>query len=280
MDETRPSDVSLPMPLEPDGPTTERLRREDGADRTAWPVSASPGSDMAKAMSGGDRGRVESEQRRAVEDSGVHALPEPSIVLGHKVECGECRGTGYLIMSTNDLLKESLALVTDGDGLVREFYSRLLTAAPDLAALFPPDLLTAAAPGRPEVVSDGSALRPAPTRGARQRDKLLGALIALADLYDTDSDEKMGKLDTALRAFGRSHAAFHRPDGRVLGATFDEYAAVKAALFATLADTAGSAWASEYTAAWSEAYDFAAVTMMHEQHRAGFSFPRQARVSS
>ena len=123
MGETRPSDVSLPMPLEPDGSATERIAYEDvvtrdadageyarqqneaayragqlagltyldessGAGRTAWPVSAPPGSDMAKAVNGADRGRVESEQQRryapGVEESGVHALPEPAAPSGQQ----------------------------------------------------------------------------------------------------------------------------------------------------------------------------------------------------
>lgn len=298
MDETRPSDVSLPMPVELDGPATERiayedvvtraadageyarqqneaidratqlgertyLRHEDGAGRTAWPVSAPPGSDMAKAVNGGDRGRVESEQQRRyapeVEESGVHALPEPAALSGQRMPCDGCNGTGYMIVSTRDLLKESLALVGDGgDTVVKEFYARLLGAAPDLAGLFPPDLLTVDT-----------------IRG--QRDKLLQALVALADSYDPDDDESMTRLDTALRAYGRSHAAFARPDGTVRGATLDEYAAVKTVLFGTLVDAAGPAWIPAYTTAWSEAYDFAAVTMMHEQHRSGFYHPRQAR---
>jgi hemoglobin-like flavoprotein len=198
-------------------------------------------------------------------DSGVHALPMTSGLGEHRVACEHCEGTGYVTRSTNDLLRESLELIGDGgDMLVKEFYTRLLYAAPDLAALFPADLLTAA-------TSDPNS------GGAKQRDRLLGALIALANSYNLDDPAGMDRLDTALGAFGRSHASFARPDGTVQGATLEEYAAVKATLFGTLIATAGPAWKPSFTMAWSEAYDYAAAAMMHEQHRAGFRYPRAPR---
>jgi hemoglobin-like flavoprotein len=184
----------------------------------------------------------------------------------HHIDCAACGGTGYVIRSTNDLLRESLELVgTGGDMIVKEFYTRLLHAAPDLAPLFPSDLTTAQ-------TSDPNS------PGAAQRDRLLGALVALSNSYNPDDGDSMDRLDTALEAFGRSHAAFARPDGTVQGATLDEYAAVKSVLFETLVQAAGDAWLPAYTVAWSEAYDYAAATMMHEQHRAGFRYPRSVRA--
>jgi hemoglobin-like flavoprotein len=200
-----------------------------------------------------------------VSDSGVHAMPEmqrdPAVLFGHKVDCDECRGRGYVIVSTRDLLRQSIGLVSDGDELVREFYRRLLDAAPGLAVLFPADLLTE------------DSIK-------KQREKLLNALTALAHLYDPDDPKNMDKLTTALKAFGRSHASFDRQDGSQRGATFDEYAAVKAALLDTLTDAAGQAWKPAYSDAWSEAYDFAAVTMLAEQYATVPAIARQPRVSA
>lgn len=173
--------------------------------------------------------------------------------------CEHCNGSGYM-PSISDYLRESVALVgASGDEIVKAFYAELLGVAPDLAGLFPPDLLT----------TDE-------TKG--QRDKLLKALVALSDLYDPDDPAKMAKLDTALSSFGRSHAAFARPDGTVKGATWEEYAAVKTVLFATLVAAAGSAWMPEYTESWSQAYDYAAAVMVAEQYRSGFTSPRFPRA--
>jgi hemoglobin-like flavoprotein len=206
------------------------------------------------------------EEPTPVTDSGVHAVPElrrdPSVIYGHKVDCHECAGRGYVIVSTRDLLRESKALLDDaGPVIVVEFYTRLVHAAPELAYLFPADLLT----------EDNIK---------HQREKLLNALKALATLYDPDDDASMEKLTNALQSFGRSHADFARRDGSRRGATFDEYFAVKQALFATMANAAGSAWKIAYAFAWSEAYDFAAVTMLAEQHRTVSDVARMPRRSA
>lgn len=199
-----------------------------------------------------------------VADSGVHAMPErsPAVLSGHKVSCTECRGYGYVIMSTRDVLQQVKPLLDEaGPMVVREFYTRLLHAAPGLATLFPADLLT-----------DDSI--------KKQREKLLGALKALIMLYDPDDDVSMEKLTTALRSFGRSHASFDRQDGSSRGATFDEYGAVKAALFGTLHDAAGPEWKPEFDPALSEAFDFAAVTMLAEQYATVTAIARQPRQSA
>lgn len=197
------------------------------------------------------------------EDTGSHRSPALDLTVGGAVDpardtCPHCRGTGKTL-TTNDLLRESIELVGDGgDSVVREFYRRLLETAPSLAPLFPADLLAADT-----------------TKG--QRDKLLQALVALANLYDPGRPEQMEVLDTHLAAFGRSHAAFARPDGSVCGATLDEYAAVKTVLFGTLHDFAGDAWRGEYDGAWSEAYDYAAGAMLFHAHRSGAKAARYAR---
>jgi hemoglobin-like flavoprotein len=129
----------------------------------------------------------------------------------------------------SDYLRESIALLGDqGDAVVRQFYTTLFRSAPDLVSLFP---------GNPTEGDLG-----ADHKGARQRELLLAALVALSDLYDPDDADRMQRLDTALGSFGRKHASFARPNGTIQGATLDEYKAVKDALFATLVSAAGNAW--------------------------------------
>jgi hemoglobin-like flavoprotein len=199
-------------------------------------------------------------------DSGIHHVPDPAPATV-RTPCTHCEGTGYLMRTVSELLRESIALIPadGGQGVIREFYRRLLTAAPALASLFPPDLITAATD---DLTSPGHM----------QRDRLLQALAALADLYGT-TDADRQRLDTALRAYGRSHAAFARPDGTVRGATIEEYVAVKAALMNTLHSAAGAAWLPQYDAAWSEAYDYATVIMLHEQITSGMSAARYPRTA-
>jgi hemoglobin-like flavoprotein len=230
-------------------------------------------------------------------------VPAP-LVRVEREPCPHCEGMGYM-PSISDHLRASIALVgQSGDPIVQAFYAELLSLAPGLAGLFPRDLLDLNSPAEPLVptgegltdegkremliraglIGENDPLPPDPPRpfrtGRQQRDKLLKALIALSELYDPADDDKMNRLDTALKIYGRSHAAFIRPDGSVQGATWEEYATVKTVLFRTLAAAAGAAWKPEYTASWSQAYDYAAAVMVAEQHRSGFSeqvprFPRQ-----
>lgn len=191
------------------------------------------------------------------------AVPR-AVVSQHREACVHCQGSGFM-PSVNDYLRESIGLLGDrGDEVVRTFYTALFRSAPDLARLFPGD------PREGNLGTDH--------KGAKQREKLLAALAALSDLYDPDDADRMARLDTALKSFGRSHAAFARPDGTIKGATWEEYAAVKEALFATLVQAAGNAWKAEYTESWSQAYDYAAAVMLTEQYRSGFAAPRFPRV--
>lgn len=205
------------------------------------------------------------------DESGIHALPEPDRELGVRIPCTQCGGFGYVLKSENDLLTESLdAIPGDGktpDGLVAEFYRRLLDAAPDLAGLFPADLLSARA-GDPD------------SRGAGQRDKLLKALLALTTLYDTRNPSGLERLDKALAEYGRHHAVFAFPDGTEYLPTVADYTAVGNVLIATLRDAAGPAWLPEYDTVWAKAYDHAARKMIRaadEWIEQGHTMPRYPR---
>jgi hemoglobin-like flavoprotein len=180
-------------------------------------------------------------------------------------DCPHCMGTGH-VLTTNDYLRMSIQLLGDqGDKVVAEFYARLLTEAPELASLFPDDLV--------------DPLAGAASPGRIQRDKLLGALVAVSQTYDRTDLSAMEILDTHLATFGRAHANFHRPDGSVRGATLAEYHAVKVVLFGTLHDAAGEAWRPEYDDAWSEAYDYAVGEMMHAQNHTDQKAARYPRPS-
>jgi hemoglobin-like flavoprotein len=208
---------------------------------------------------------VVQERRWAAEGIPGGRAAVPRVLVSQRREtCDHCRGTGY-VPNVSDYLRESIGLLGDqGDEVVHSFYGTLFRADPDLVSLFP---------GNPTEGDFGTD-----HKGARQRESLLKALTALANLYDPDSADKMAQLDTALKSFGRSHAAFARKDGTIRGATWEEYGAVKAALFATLVRAAGNAWRAEFTESWSQAYDYAAAVMLAEQHRSGFSAPRFPRA--
>jgi hemoglobin-like flavoprotein len=162
-------------------------------------------------------------------------------------------------MSVHDVLSESIALIADNsDDVVRAFYRRLFVLAPGIEAMFPPDLLTA------NTHQEGSA-------GARQRDQLVGALVKVAELFGAGDREEQ-ELDTILRMAGRSHSAFRFPGEAVpRPARAAEYALVKRALFETLGEVAGDRWKPEYTEAWDQAYDYAAVEMQHASQHEGRS---------
>lgn len=217
-------------------------------------------------------------QERRWADEGIPATDRPpypsrlsatapvpqAIVSARREACTHCGGTGFM-PGVSDYLRQSIQLVGDqGDELVRTFYGVLFRGAPELVKLFP---------GNPTEGQLGTD-----HRGVRQRELLLNALVALSDLYDPDDPERMERLDTALASFGRKHAAFARPDGTIKGATLEEYAAVKNALFAVLVQATGKAWRPEFTEAWNQAYDYAAGVMIAEQYRSGFAAPRFARA--
>jgi hemoglobin-like flavoprotein len=171
-----------------------------------------------------------------------------------RVDCPTCRGTGH-VLTIRDHLDEIVDMLPTGDaaakdGLIAEFYRRLVSAYPHLAFLFPPDLTT------------GEALN---SKGHRQRDQLWNGLEALLTRFDPDrrNSENMKSLVKALESFGRDHSAFVREDGSVEAATEDEYIAVRNVLLQLCIDALGEQWRPEHSYALARAYRFAMVKMMN-----------------
>ncbi len=186
------------------------------------------------------------EPRRQMVDLPAAELPPRTII----VACAGCQGHGKVRMSVHDVLSESITLIADNpDPVIKRFYGHLFTINPVLKAIFPPDLLNAPA-------------HAAGSQGAHQRDQLVGALVKVSTLYGGGHREEQ-ELVAILRQAGRSHAALEWPDGRVGPPLPQHWQQVKKALFETLAAVAGDQWRDEYTAAWSEAYDFAETEMRH-----------------
>jgi len=257
-------DMAKAQPLEPSAEV--RPGREIDAEQEArWAAEGIP--DTATQLQVGDTAVREVAVARTpfrgqMAVAGKAPAPAP-LVNPVRVECEHCGGVGF-VPGINDYLKESAAMIGDGDAVVRQFYTTLLNDSPALAYLFPSDITEPVMATR-----DG--------KGLSQREKLLGALVALAENYDPGSPEKMGRLNAALERFGRTHASFVRQDGTGWGATLEEYKAVKDALFSTLVRTVGEKWKPEYASAWSQAYDYAAAVMLAEQFRSGFTAPRFPR---
>jgi hemoglobin-like flavoprotein len=124
-----------------------------------------------------------------------------------------------------EALETSFDLVAPrGDELMDEFYSRLFTAAPAVKTLFPADM-------------------------KRQKARLLGALMLLRkSLRDLDA------IVPKLRDLGARHVAY--------GAKPEHYPVVGTVLIASMAAVGGDAWSAEYEAAWAEAFEIVAATML------------------
>jgi len=117
-----------------------------------------------------------------------------------------------------ELLEESFDLVAaQGDELVRVFYDKLFEAAPSVQPLF------------------------ADVDMERQRAALLNMLIVLREsLQDLDD------IVPDLEELGARHVDY--------GAKPEHYPVVGEVLIGSMAQVAGDAWKSEYTAAWEEAF--------------------------
>jgi len=198
-------------------------------------------------------------------DSGLHSLPDATSLPTLTATCPHCGGNGTVTRPVNDLLRETVNLipVDGGDQIIREFYRRLLAAAPTLAPLFPADLLTAATHDKA-------------SPGALQRDRLLDAVVAVADYYGR-GDDAMQRLDAAIASMGHRHAAFARPDGTVQGATEAEYNAVINVFLALCYDGFGDQFTAAHAQAWREALTYVKVGMLWAQWHSGAAMPRMPR---
>jgi hemoglobin-like flavoprotein len=133
-----------------------------------------------------------------------------------------------------------------GAALVLDFYSRLLTAAPALAARFPQDLVDASA------ALDGA--------GAKQRDRLLRAVLSVMSTFNPGDEQRMAALIAVLEEMALKHQRH--------GATIEEYAAVVSVLLGVLGDFARTSnvphniWLEAFEPALRRALTFASGRMM------------------
>jgi hemoglobin-like flavoprotein len=125
-----------------------------------------------------------------------------------------------------DALETSFDLIAPrGEELMDTFYRRLFAAAPAVEPLF------------------------SGTDMSRQKTKLLATLVLLRK-----SLRNLNALVPKLRELGRRHGAY--------GAQAEHYPVVGAALIASMAELAGSAWRPEYERAWADAFEVVAGAML------------------
>jgi hemoglobin-like flavoprotein len=125
-----------------------------------------------------------------------------------------------------DALETSFDLIAPrGEELMDTFYRRLFAAAPAVEPLF------------------------SGTDMSRQKTKLLATLVLLRK-----SLRNLNALVPKLRELGRRHGAY--------GAQAEHYPVVGAALIASMAELAGSAWRPEYERAWADAFEVVAGAMI------------------
>jgi len=125
-----------------------------------------------------------------------------------------------------EALETSFDLVAPrGEELIDLFYAKLFTAAPAVRPLF------------------------AHTDLRRQKAMLLGTLVLLRkSLRDLDA------ILPKLRALGARHVAY--------GAEPEYYPLVGQVLIESMADVGGAAWRTEYSTAWTAAFDVVAGAML------------------
>lgn len=252
-----------------------------------WPFKRTPDQPREAEMNATDRNPPVPEEVdvAASHRAGQSESEPPTVITDTRDICPHCRGTGR-VLTMRDYLDEIVAMlphedehtdvataVAQADGVIAEFYRRLLLGdnkrplGDQLAPLFPSDLTT------------GDALN---SKGNKQRDQLWNGLVALLTMYDPahPESEQMKILNTHLAIYGRSHAAFRRPDGSVRSVTPDEYILVRNVLGQLLQDVFGTAWRPEHTAALLAAYHHAMTEMMYAaQHHNPSVVGRQPRAT-
>lgn len=179
-------------------------------------------------------------------------------------DCPACRGTGK-VQTTADYLAELVGMLpTDNaaalDAIIADFYGRLVGtsttqgAAPHLKQFFPADLTT------------GDALN---SKGNRQRDMLLNALVQLLTRYDPDhpESENMQALMTAADTWGRSHSEWQAADGTLYVPSEEDYLAVRNVLAAVLSDGLGTRLEGVHVGALVRAYRTVSLAMQASADR-------------
>lgn len=272
------------VPITPDTPGEEmsdESRPTAKTERVGEMLPADPYDSMKGGVSDADEWAATPKTPDPVTDSGVHHLDEPDArgLVTLTVDCLACKGTGHVTRTVNDLLRETVGMipVDGGDQVIREFYRRLLAyvitdeddnvvdrVGQRLAPLFPRDLLTAAV--------DDSA-----SPGALQRDRLLGALVSVSELYG-GNDEDMERLNDWIGSWGNAHSAFARPDGSVEGATEAEYDVVINVFLGLLRDAlTDSGYTPAHEQAWRLALRHVKIGMLWTQLNSGMRMARYPR---
>lgn len=111
-----------------------------------------------------------------------------------------------------------------GEEVVKDFYNRLFSTAPDLRPLFPEDM-------------------------KQQRKMVLATLVLVRN-----SLRNPDRIAPALRSLGARHVGY--------GARREHYPLVGTLLIDSMAHAAGDAWRPEYTTAWADAFDVLAAEMI------------------
>lgn len=180
-----------------------------------------------------------------ITDTGTR-LEAPPQVADDREDCAACHGTGKKLRCADYLAEIAGMLPTDDevalDMIIADFYRDFTAAAPHLTVFFPPDLTT------------GDALN---SKGNRQREQLLLALVALLSRYDPDHPQSDGMqaLRTNAGTWGRSHSAWLNPEtGEIYYPTPDDYLLVRNSLVNLLAGGLGEQLTPKHVAALARAY--------------------------
>lgn len=221
-----------------------RTRREE-------PAVTQPVSDPNPIIRTGDRSPVQN----LADTSSRHVKLEPE---DDRPDCPHCRGTGK-VQTTADYLAEIVAMLPSADPakmdtIIADFYTRLVGtdtvkgAAPHLRKFFPADLVT------------GDALN---SKGNKQRDQLLNALVAILTRYDPDhpKSEGMTTLAENAKTWGRSHAEWDNHDGTYYVPTEEDYLAVRNVLAQLLMDGIGKRFEQVHINALVRAYRYVSLKM-------------------
>jgi hemoglobin-like flavoprotein len=234
-DITSPEPANLNPPVEP-GDMPDRLAK----------IKAEAAADSD------DPARIDLEAHRSAGtrpdypgDTGTR-LQAPPQITDDREDCPVCHGTGKKLRCA-DYLAEIVGMLPADDPvamdmIIADFYRHFMEAAPHLKVFFPADLTT------------GDALN---SKGNKQRDQLLNALVLLLSRYDPDHPQSDGMkaLRTNALTWGHSHTAWLNPEtGEIYYPTPDDYLAVRNVLVMLLSGGLGDKLTSKHVAALARAY--------------------------